>query len=153
MRDFTRAICKHYEVPLLDVVSLIALESGWGTAKGFNDFSPDRYYGRGYVDIGYMQLSSRYFYFFKTTYFDVDLLKELGYSRQYFDARDPFINIQIGVAYFSTLLRKFGDVERAAMAYNAGPYKPLEEMPLVTVLYAKSIANNQIYRYKYLPDA
>jgi hypothetical protein len=35
--------------------------------------------------------------------------------------RDPVLNVQTGTRYFAGLVRAFGDVELALMAYNAGP--------------------------------
>jgi soluble lytic murein transglycosylase-like protein len=50
------------------------------------------------------------------------LREELGRSRiRFSDAFDPLTNVQAGVRYLRRMLDRFGELDLALMAYNAGP--------------------------------
>jgi soluble lytic murein transglycosylase-like protein len=88
--------------PLL-VLAVIAVESG---------FDHDAESGRGAV--GLMQLRPE------------TLRREAeraGLDPE--DAEDPALNVRAGVRYFRRLLRAFGSIDVALMAYNAGPNRIL----------------------------
>lgn len=57
--------------------------------------------------------------------------------------KDHHFNIRVGVHYFSMLIRKFGDVRKALMAYNMGP-------TVVARFYKNRLAPHSGYQKKVL---
>ncbi len=68
-----------------------------------------------------------------------------------FDLFDPGTNIRLGSTYLSAMLKRFGHVEYAAAAYNAGPHRVsqwLERNPATdTRIWVETIPFNETRRY------
>ena len=94
---------KNASVDPLLVLAVIAVESG---------FDHDAESGRG--AIGLMQLRP------ETLRSEAE---RAGLDPE--DAQDPALNVRAGVRYFRRLLRAFGSIDVALMAYNAGPNRIL----------------------------
>lgn len=147
-RDYTRQICELQNVDPLVFISLIQIESGFGTVKGYNEFLPYRMYGskKQYADIGMGQLSSRYFEYMEEYHFNPSLIRSLGYVRTTFDARDPYINLQVAASYLSYLYKRFENYEEAIFSYNAGETRVSRgDIPQMTIRYTNAILKQ--YRY------
>jgi hypothetical protein len=101
-------LSKEYKVPLNVIQAIINHESGWDpNAKHNNPNSQD---------IGLMQLNSKYIPDYVSKYWDHKDIK--------FDARNPFHNAEVGVAYLADLHKQTNDNkwwEKTIMAYNIGP--------------------------------
>ena len=153
-RDYTRQICSLQNVNPLVFVSLVQIESHWGNAVNgvashYNDAFPYRMYGlnKQWADLGLTQLSTRYAEEQENRYFNPELIRSLGYIRENFDQRDPWINLQTGCAYLGFLYRYFGSYELALQSYNTGIGNVIKGIvPDITYEYTHAIMNNWKYR-------
>ena len=117
-------ICKKEGVDFNVIKQLIQKESEWNPRNvGVNATSKD---------VGYMQLNSRYIKWF---------VEKFWTSKKEFDVINPKDNVTLGVRYFKWLLKLFkNDIEKALMAYNAGPTAVMNnKIPKNSIAYAKSI--------------
>lgn len=96
-QTYINDVCKSYEIDPLIVFSIIAKESDYDTtAIGDNGDSE-----------GLMQVQRKH---------HEERMSRLGCT----DLFDPYKNVLVGVDYLSELLTKYGDMEMALIAYNAG---------------------------------
>ena len=75
-----------------------------------SDFHPDAVSAKG--ALGLMQLMPDTFSYLRDTHFEEDLPSDA--------VLQPAVNIRYGAFYLSYLLQKFGDLDAALAAYNAG---------------------------------
>lgn len=155
-QDYVRQLCEIQNVDPLIFVSLIQIESHWGqaingVASDYNEEVSYRMYGnkKQYADLGLGQLSTRYFDEFEERYFNPELIHSLGYVRERFDGRDPYVNLQVASAYLGFLYRYFGDYKLAVESYNCGIGTVLRgNTPKITYAYSNAVMNNWKYREK-----
>lgn len=155
-QDYVRQLCELQNVDPIVFTSLVQIESHWGTSTAgvtsdYNEEKSYRMYGykKQYVDLGLGQLSSRYFDEFKERYFNPELIFSLGYVRNKFNAKDPYISLQVSSAYLGWLYRYFGDYKLAVEAYNCGIGTVLKgKTPKITFDYSHAIMNQWTYREK-----
>lgn len=150
LRDYTRQICEIQNVDPLIFISLVQIESHWGNGKvgvtaDYNNVVYYRMYGKNkeWTDLGLAQLSTRYADDFEQRHFNPSLIFSLGYVRNRFDIRDPYVNLQVGASYLAYLYKHFGDYKLAVMAYNTGMGNVARgRIPKITYEYEHAIANN-----------
>lgn len=153
-RDFTRLICELQNVDPLIFISLIQIESHWGTSfngvtSDYNNIVDYRMYGseKQWTDLGLGQLSTRYEKDFRERYFNPALLLSLGYIRTEFKITDPWCNLQVSAAYLGFLYRYFGNYELAVQSYNTGLGNVIKgNIPNITKQYTHAILNFWRYR-------
>lgn len=98
LQEHTFTLCKTYEIPehYATVLAVMWRES---------NYTPDAISGTN--DYGIMQINS-----INNTW----LYENLGLT----DMLDPYQNIEAGVYYLSTYIKKYGDLHSALMCYNMG---------------------------------
>lgn len=102
--DTIHAINRDTAIPMDLLVRLIEKESCW-EARAIS--TPNR---NGSVDMGIMQLNSKYLGYFAMK-FNGGVM---------FDPLDPEINLRVGMKYLAHLYRSTGSWYNAVAAYNAG---------------------------------
>lgn len=102
--DTVHAINRDTAIPMDLLVRLIEKESCW-EARAIS--TPNR---NGSVDMGIMQLNSKYLGYFAMK-FNGGVM---------FDPLDPEINLRVGMKYLAHLYRSTGSWYNAVAAYNAG---------------------------------
>lgn len=102
--DTIHAINRDTAIPMDLLVRLIEKESCW-EARAIS--TPNR---NGSVDMGIMQLNSKYLGYFAMK-FNGGVM---------FDPLDPEINLRVGMKYIAHLYRSTGSWYNAVAAYNAG---------------------------------
>lgn len=141
---YVSKLARYYDISLATFISLVQIESWWGRQGDYKSYKKYRMYGKNkeWADIGLGQLSSRYFSFFEKEHMDLPLMRKFGFVRSEFDAEDDIVNLQVAASYFLWLINHFGgNIEKAIMGYNAGPY--VKVIPDRTYIYTKAIlANN-----------
>lgn len=96
-QTYINKVAKSYEIDPLIVFSIIAKESDYDT-KAIGDNGDSE---------GLMQVQRQH---------HEERMERLGCT----DLFDPYKNVLVGVDYLSELLTKYGDMEMALIAYNAG---------------------------------
>lgn len=113
-QTYINKVAKSYEIDPVIVFSIIAKESDYDTtAIGDNGDSE-----------GLMQVQRKH---------HEERMERLGCT----DLFDPYKNVLVGVDYLSELLTKYGDMEMALIAYNAGPKGANEDY------FSKGIYSNE----------
>lgn len=99
LQYYVHNLCKSEGIDPTIVFGMISKESNYdATMVGDNGDS-----------IGLMQVQSKW---------HEDRMERLGVT----DLTDPFQNVSVGIDYLTDLMKKYeGDMEKALMAYNAGP--------------------------------
>lgn len=96
LQDYIREQCTRYDLPMVLVIALIAKESSFrpNVISGSNDY-------------GLMQINT---------------IKHQWLSEQYgiTDFLDPYQNVRCGIIILGQHYQKYGDVNKALMAYNLG---------------------------------
>jgi hypothetical protein len=151
LRDYFRQICELQNVSVMDAMALGQIESFSGNHPNYKNRTEERAYynpidGEKCWDDGFFQLTSysKYRAEQEERFYNPELIASLGYIRDpdNFDANDDVSNIQVGVAFYGYLYRRFGDYEIASLAYNAGAGRVINgTVPAITYQYAKAVKN------------
>lgn len=90
--------CEKHHIDAAIIMAMIEHES---------EFKADAIGDNGHSH-GLMQIQER---------FHLERMKRLGCD----DLLDPYQNVQVGIDYLAEQLERYGDIEKALVAYNAGP--------------------------------
>ncbi len=90
--------CEKHHIDAAIIMAMIERES---------EFKADAIGDNGHSH-GLMQIQER---------FHLERMERLGVV----DLLDPYQNVQVGIDYLAELLERYGDIEKALVAYNAGP--------------------------------
>lgn len=120
LQDYIFELCSEENVPVSLVLSMISTESG---------FQPEVISDTD--DYGLMQINKCNHEWLKETYDVSDFL-------------DPYENVYCGIKIIGQLLDKYGDYNKALMAYNMGEEraKTLWEQGVVSSSYSREIVTN-----------